>query len=338
MKILQVNKPGPFSIIQDSGRYGYQRYGLAPAGAMDEVAYRLGNYLLGNSPEAASLEFTIKGPELEVSGPTYIAVTGGPCEITVNDEKVYPPYAPIRIETGDRVSIGAITEGTRGYLSLAGGIDVPSQLSSRSTYLRGKVGGIEGRPVQAGDEVYTAGRYGSIGRPLPTAKWPVYKGPFEVDVIMGPQEEFFTEKGIHTFLSETFTISKEADRMGYRLNGPEIEHEGEADIISDGIPLGAVQVPGHRQPIIMMKDRQTTGGYPKIATTASYEIYRLGQARPGEQVKFNKVTLEEAKDKREKYEQWFKQLVEYIRQPAAQEIEYEMYVNKKPFRVKVTEI
>lgn len=313
MKVFHILNPGPVSTIQDSGRFGYLRYGMAPAGAMDEVAYQLGNHILGNPPDAAAIEFALMGPEVEVLQETFIVVSGGSCDIVVKGESGFSMYTPIKLLPGDKVSIPQVKDGIRGYLNVAGGINVPLKMNSRATYLRGRIGGIDGRCLEEGDVIHAFPESSTRGKPLPSSKWPKYPPPYKVDVILGPQDHLFSKKGVETFLSEEYRISWEADRMGYRLKGPEISHRDKADIISDGIPLGAVQVPGHRQPIIMMKDRQTTGGYPKIATVASYEISKLGQARPGSSIFFNQVTLEEARDKSRQHKEWFQGLVNAIK-------------------------
>ncbi len=313
MNVIKILAAGPFTTVQDLGRFGYQRYGMAPAGAMDDISFQLGNHILGNSLDKAGLEFTLQGPNVEVLNDTVIAVTGGWCQMYVNGE-LQPLYAPIELVAGDQVSFSKMTKGVRGYLCVQGGIDVPQVMGSRSTYLRGQVGGFSGRHLKSGDVLSSALPEKPFQAPLPTEMWPDFASQISVDVVMGPQMDYFTEQGIETFLSKTYNISEAADRMGYRLSGPEIEHSSEADIISDGIPLGAIQVPGHRQPIIMMKDRQTTGGYPKIATVASYEIYKLGQAKPGDKIKFNKISINQARQKQGKIENWFKQLQRLVDQ------------------------
>jgi len=338
LQVIKVIESGPFTTVQDGGRYGYQRYGMAPAGAMDEVSYLLGNLILGNEPNAASLEFTLKGPRLEILHDTTLAVTGGRCVVTVNGHRKYFIFEPIEVKSGDQIDIEWITEGVRGYLAVKGGFDVPLIMQSRSTYLRGKIGGFEGRRLK-GEEVLSALQSNnSLGRALTEERWPSYLPPFEIDVIMGPQADFFTEEGVNTFLNETFQISESADRMGYRLTGPEVVHVDKADIISDGIPLGAIQVPGHKQPIIMMKDRQTTGGYPKIATAASYEIYRLGQAKPGDQLSFRSVSLDQAKEKKNHYNKWFQGLTEYVSQRDQGEKHFRLFVDDKSYYVSIKEI
>ncbi|ACB84729.1 biotin-dependent carboxyltransferase family protein [Natranaerobius thermophilus] len=343
MSTIKITDPGPFTTIQDLGRFGFQRYGMAPSGAMDEVSFQLGNYLLGNEPNAAAIEFTLKGPELEIKKETLVAVTGGRCQVKVNGE-LSPMYAPLHLCPGDQISFSGIQEGLRGYLCVLGGVDVPLVMQSRSTYLKGQIGGIEGRQVKKGDTLdacsYSSLDFSHIDQrsPLPTKYWPTFISPYEIDVILGPQVDYFSEQGVNTFLSQEYQISDAADRMGYRLNGPEIEHQGAADIISDGIPLGGIQVPGHGQPIIMMKDRQTTGGYPKIATVASYEIYKLGQAKPGDRIKFNKISLEEARQKKHKHDLWFDNLVDLIKQPVKNKQIINLHFKSSSYKVTIQEL
>ncbi len=338
MQVIKVLEPGPFTTVQDGGRFGYQRYGMAPAGAMDEVAYRLGNLMLGNDANAASLEFTLKGPRLEILDDTILVVTGGHCVVNINGSQEYPVYEPVKVKEGDQVEIGWITEGVRGYVIVQGGLDLPAVMQSRSTYLRGRIGGVGGAQLKGGEVLAVLKEHGPLGRALPGDRWPSYQPPFVIDVIMGPQADFFTKEGIETFLEGDFQISEAADRMGYRLTGPEVMHVDKADIISDGIPLGAIQVPGHRQPIIMMKDRQTTGGYPKIATAASYEIYRLGQAKPGDGLSFKKVSIEEAKEKKDDFDKWYHELAEYVTRPGNGLKHFKVIVDGKSFFASIKEI
>jgi biotin-dependent carboxylase-like uncharacterized protein len=191
-----------------------------------------------------------------------------------------------------------VTGGCRAYLAVAGGIDVPPALGSRATYLRGRLGGLGGRALQKGDALPVgapaAGAAGVEGRTVPPARRPAYPTEVECRVILGPQAERFTADGVAAFLGEPYEVTPHADRMGYRLKGPPIGHAAGHDIISDGIPLGGIQVPGEGQPIVLLVDRQTTGGYTKIATVISADIGRIGQTRPGNRVRFTAVDLPQA--------------------------------------------
>ncbi|MGI6144084.1 MAG: biotin-dependent carboxyltransferase family protein [bacterium] len=294
-KILEVIKPGFLTTIQDRGRHGYQAFGMPVAGAVDEFSLRIANILAGNSEGAAALEMTLLGPKLKVLAPVKVALTGADLGARINGAE-FPRWETVAVNPGDEISFTAAREGCRAYLAVAGGIDVPKIMGSRSTYLRGKIGGIEGRALKAGD-LLSAGSLQEknlpVGTKLAEELIPKFSSPITLRVIPGPQEDHFTPAGLDTFFQSEYTVTTEADRMGYRLQGPTIEHREGADIISDGIPLGAVQVPGHGLPIVMLADRQTTGGYPKIATACSVDLSRIGQAKPGDTVHFVAISKEE---------------------------------------------
>ena len=297
--IFEVSTPGLLTTVQDLGRWGYQGKGMPVAGAMDPQALKIGNILVGNDPQEAALEITVMGPTLTVAeGEGLIALTGAEIEFTINEIET-PLWQSIKVKAGDVISVTSPKgKGCRAYLCISGGIDVPLIMGSKSTYLRAKVGGLEGRALKAGDLI-------SAG-PLKPLTWlaadficPEHlrpeRGPdLPLRVVLGPQDDAFTEKGIKTFLESEYKITNEADRMGYRLEGPVIEHKSGADIISDAIPLGAVQVPGHGRPICMLADRQTTGGYTKIAVLCTPDIATLAQRIPGQSVSFKAISLEES--------------------------------------------
>lgn len=295
-KILEVITPGLLTTIQDRGRHGYQAFGMPVAGAVDEFALRVANILVGNPEGAAALEMTLLGPKLKVLAPVKVALTGADLGARINGAE-FPRWETVAVNPGDEISFTAAREGCRAYLAVAGGIDVPEVMGSRATYLRGKIGGIDGRALKAGD-VLSAGslqeRNLPTGTRLAEGLIPKYSSAITLRVIPGPQDDHFTEAGLETFFQSEYTVTTEADRMGYRLQGPTIEHKEGADIISDGIPLGAVQVPGHGLPIVMLADRQTTGGYPKIATVCSVDLSLIGQAKPGDTVRFATIGREEA--------------------------------------------
>jgi biotin-dependent carboxylase-like uncharacterized protein len=208
-------------------------------------------------------------------------------------------WQSLAVQSGDVLSFAGLKSGLRGYLAVAGGVDTPLVMNSRSTYTKAALGGFEGRALKAGDLVpLGAGLEPDKAQvallSIPEDRIPVYGVSKTVRIVLGPQDDAFTETGIQTFLDSIYTVTNECDRMGYRLDGPSIEHVKGGDIISDGIAFGAVQVPGHGKPIIMMADRQTTGGYTKIAGVISVDLPLLAQSKPGDQIKFQKVTLEEA--------------------------------------------
>jgi antagonist of KipI len=303
METFEVIQPGPLTTIQDLGRYGYQQYGVPPSGALDNYAFRIGNLLVGNQETAASLEITLFGCQLRVLQDTTVAVTGADLGATLNGNPI-SMWESIPVRRGDIISFPLPKSGCRAYLALTGGINVHLVMSSAATYTRASIGGLEGRALRKGDILQT-------GKPVPAPKRarvpseyiPLYQQQIELRVILGPQDNCFTEDGIRTFLQSEYTVSTQADRMGFRLVGPKIQHRETADIISDGIPLGAVQVPGDGLPIILLADRQTTGGYTKIATAISVDISKLAQAKPDYKVRFRQVSEDEALIALQEYEQ-----------------------------------
>jgi antagonist of KipI len=295
-KVLEIITPGLLTTIQDRGRHGYQAFGMPVAGAMDDYALRTANILVGNPEGTAALELTLLGPHLKVLTPVKLALTGADLGAEINGEE-FPRWQTVAVRAGDEITFTAVKDGCRAYLAVAGGLDVPEVMGSRSTYLRGKIGGLSGRALKAGDIIATCSSRNKnvpTGTRLAPTLLPEYQAQIILRVILGPQEDHFTSAGRDTFLSSEYAVTTEADRMGYRLEGPKIEHAAGADIISDGIPLGAVQVPGHGLPIIMLADRQTTGGYPKIATVCSVDLSSIGQAKPGDKIRFETITREES--------------------------------------------
>ena len=297
MGSVKVINPGLLTLIEDSGRHGYQQYGVPVSGVMDSFSHRVSNILVGNHELEAVLEVTMMGPQLEFMDQMAIAITGGDLSPAVNGRTV-PMWESIVINKGDRLSFQGLKSGCRSYIAFSGGINVPEVMGSKSTYTRGKIGGIEGRALKAGDilEIGTPTESPASlgGRKTPPEFIPEYSTTMELRVTLGPQEDCFTADGINTFLSEFYEVTNECDRMGYRLKGKNIEHVKGGDIISDGIAMGAVQVPGHGQPIIMLADRQTTGGYTKIANVIWADLPKVAQAKPGDKIKFVKVTVPEA--------------------------------------------
>jgi len=301
-EILEVIQPGPLTTIQDLGRSGYQQYGVPVAGAMDTFAFRVGNLLAGNNENTAALEITLMGLRVRVLADAVVAVTGGDLTPKLNNSPL-PMWQPINVKAGDIIAFGWAKPGCRAYLAFAGGIDVPAVMGSRSTYVKSGIGGFKGRALVAGDRlesVKTTIR--KTEHKLPAEFIPSYEKSNTIRVIMGPQDDCFTEEGIKTFLSSEYTVSNEADRTGYRLSGPVIKHMASAEIISDGIPAGAVQVPGSGLPIVLLADRQTTGGYPKIACVVTTDTAKLAQAKPGDRVKFESISLDKAHSLLEEYE------------------------------------
>ena len=295
---LKVIQPGMLSTIQDIGRYGYQRYGMPTAGAMDTFALRAANALVGNDDNAACIEATVLGPRIEILSDTMIAITGANVSPRMDSEPI-PMWQSVAASKGSRLEFRSPKDGMRGYLAVTGGIDVPEVMGSRATYMKAAIGGVEGRPLRAGDILNALGDTPEVpatARNFPADAIPQYGSAHELRVVLGPQESAFTQAGIDTFLSETYTVSIHSDRMGYRLEGKPVEHEDGPDVISDGTPLGTIQIPGDGQPIILLSDRGTTGGYTKIATVISTDLSKIAQAMPGHTIKFRAVSVEEAQE------------------------------------------
>jgi biotin-dependent carboxylase-like uncharacterized protein len=293
---LAVVDAGLLTTVQDLGRPGYGRLGIPPSGPLDPPAFRLANRLVGNPDDAAGLEMTLKGPTLEVRRAVVVAVTGADMAVLVNGQAA-PGWTGLALRPGDTLAFRMASAGCRAYLAVAGGLAVPPVLGSRATYLRGTLGGVEGRALRKGDllPVGSAGAPGpAAGRAVPAVRRPAYPAEVECRVVLGPQADRFTAAGVAAFLGGVYEVTPQADRMGYRLAGPAVEHARGHDIVSDGIPLGGIQVPGEGQPIVLLVDRQTTGGYTKLATVISVDVARIGQTRPGHRLRFRAVSLGEA--------------------------------------------
>jgi antagonist of KipI len=293
--LIEVLRPGLLTTVQDRGRFGFQKFGVPVSGGVDETALRIANVLVGNPQGAAALEMTALGPQLRFLADAVVALTGAEVEGDL-DGRPAPWYGAFQVRAGQVLDVRACSRGLRAYLAIAGGIDVPVLLGSRSTCLAAKFGGLQGRALMVGDVLagWSPSSLGEAGRVVPDAWRPRHGGPVALRVVMGPQDDAFTEAGRRTFLESTYRVSPHADRMGYRLDGPVIAHRGSADIISDWVPLGGVQVPGDGKPIILLADRQTTGGYPKIATVIKPDTGVVAQLRPGDGLTFRAVSVAEA--------------------------------------------
>ncbi|MBV7507054.1 biotin-dependent carboxyltransferase family protein [Bacillus sp. sid0103] len=293
MPVFRVIKPGLQTTVQDLGRYGYQQFGISPSGAMDPYSMQLANILVGNDPGEAVLEASFLGPVLEAVSDMVIAICGGNFSPEIGNREA-PMWKSFLLKKGEILSIGSYKQGARAYLAMKGGIDVPVVLKSKATSLNGGFGGYEGRPLQKGDLLY--------GNPVIKKPWkslhpeliPQFNKQLTVRVILGPHQQMFTEKSIEQFLFEKYVVTPQSNRMGYQLRGQKLEHTLSPDIISDPIPLGGIQVSANGQPIILMADRQTTGGYTRIGTVISVDIPLLAQAVPDTTISFTEVSLEEA--------------------------------------------
>ncbi len=302
---IMMLQSGLLTTIQDAGRRGYQRYGMGVSGAVDVHAYIYANILVGNRQNEAVLEVTLLGPKIEFTSNSVIAVTGGDLSPTL-DGNPLPMYRAVRVTKGSILSFGPPKTGCRAYIAFAGGLAITPIMGSRSTYIKANLGGYEGRRLLAGDEIAfrrPSSCPANVERRIMEPD--TFGGEYTVRVLMGPQDDSFTDRGIETFLSETYTVTNEFDRMGYRLTGPKIEHVTDGNIITDGIAFGAIQVPDGGEPIIMLADRQTTGGYAKIASIINVDMPMIAQCKAGDRIRFIKTDIETAqrafRDQRAKY-------------------------------------
>lgn len=295
MSFLHVIKPGLLTTIQDRGRWGFQDRGVPVGGPMDPWSHRLANAIVGNDENAATLEITLIGPELEFEGEALVAVTGATFRVLV-DGGALPLNTPCRVARGSRIRFAERSAGARAYLAIGGGVLVAPVMGSRATHALSEMGGLTGRALAAGDRL-------PIPAAPPTSKGPRREHPALVSlprggaalrVMLGPQDDRFTQAGIATLQSARFMITPQSDRMAYRLDGPALERIGPAEIISDATPLGSIQVPASGQPILLMADRATTGGYPKIATVVTADLGVAGQLAPGDWVEFAACTSRDA--------------------------------------------
>jgi len=291
--VIRILDAGPQTTVQDLGRTGQMRYGIPPSGPVDRFAFVLANRLVGNADTAAALECTLIGPRFEITDAGAIAITGAEMPVTVNGRSA-AGWSTIAVKAGDVVKLGPARTGVRSYVGVAGGLDVPLVLGSRSTYLRGRVGGVEGRALRKGDELRVFPSGPVEPRRVEPRAIPDYTGEPTVRAVLGPQADRFTAEGLEALFGGRYEVLPQSDRMGSRLRGPRIAHARGHDIVSDGIALGSIQVPGDGQPIVLLVDRQSTGGYTKAATICSFDIWRVGQARPGQSLRFHQIGVDEA--------------------------------------------
>jgi biotin-dependent carboxylase-like uncharacterized protein len=305
--MLKVLDPGLLTTVQDLGRFGWYHIGMPPSGAMDNFSFRVGNLLIGNDEGVAGLEITYVGPTLEVTAETIIAVTGAEVSLHINDQPA-SLWQAHRVTTGDRLKLGNISRGARAYLCVAGGIDVPVLLGSRSTYMLGRFGGLEGRKLQAGDQLRLGPVKNSsntaLGRTLPRPLIPTPAKELEVRIVMGMCSYRVKDESLADFLASTWEVSTEADRIGYRLKGPTFHFKpGEqpfgagadpSNVVDLGYPVGSIQIPGGLEAILLLNDAVTGGGYTTIGTVIKADLDRIAQASPGSKVRFHAVGVGEA--------------------------------------------
>ncbi|MGN0776916.1 MAG: biotin-dependent carboxyltransferase family protein [Candidatus Ventricola sp.] len=308
---MNILFPGPLSTVQDMGRTGCAAQGYPECGACDKYALALGNLLCGNPETAAAVEMTLSGATVQFDQDAVIALTGASCTPTLNGQGI-PLYAPVRIPAGATLETGMFTAGLRAYLCVRGGVEVKPVLGSRSTDQKCHIGGLEGRALRSGDRLpigqpapgYAFDRAVRAARILADKPWllrprtahsflPGQAVPL-LRAVPGPQDDAFTSEGLHTFFSDMYTVTTDSNRMGVKLSGPAVAAKDGSDILSDGIVEGSVQISSNGQPILMLADHQTTGGYAKVATVIAPDLSAAAQLRPGELAAFRPVTAAQA--------------------------------------------
>lgn len=297
MTEILIREPGPLTTVQDLGRFGSQSLGVPPSGAADPDALETANLLVGNDPGEACLECTLRGPVLEFTGPAAFSLCGGRAAARLNDAEV-PLWETLYAKAGDVLSIGPAETGLRLYIAVAGGLDIPPVLGSRSTYARAGFGGWEGRALRAGDRIpLRADPDARVvpARTVPEGERPEYPSEIRVRALPSHELDRFRPESVERFFRDSYAVSPKSDRMGCRLEGAPLVHTRGADVVSSGVLTGTVQVPGDGLPIVLLADRQTTGGYTRIAHVIRADLSKLGQARPGDRVRFVRTTPEEAR-------------------------------------------
>lgn len=346
MAYITVEKAGLLDIIQDLGRWGYQSQGMSVSGAMDPFSYQIGNLLLGNNRNDPSIEITMAGPALRFSHPTRIVMSGANFFPKLNDQPI-PLWQPIEVQSNDVLSFGQPKNGCRCYLAIQGGLQLTKILGSTSTFSKAEIGGIEGRALKKGDSVpYKAcedfisavqsksmnhtiltDKVNAVNNTLPKNKlnyslsynilkayldplFPTHNVQEEVTlrILLGPNDDYFNEEEISKFLHSTFTVSPMMDRMGLRLLGPNIQHSKNKELLSSAIPFGGIQIPSNGEPILLMADRQTTGGYPLIGTVIYVDLSKAAQLLPQQKVRFQPMMIDDAQDLYSEFKRLLKQL------------------------------
>ena len=295
---VHVVSPGFLTTVQDLGRQRQAHLGISASGAADSLSLRVGNLLLGNPENTAALEMTLVGCTLRFEEDSFITLTGSDFAPNVNGGSL-PLWTPVLIRSGDVLHLGHTTSGARAYLCVQGGFQCKPFLGSVSTHLMTGLGGIEGRPLKKGDTLSVHRLAGKLPSPPPQSFTSLLRMVDErtpLRVTRGPQEDFFSEESNATFFSSSYTVSEDSNRMGLRLIGPALTRTVDRELLTEGVSLGAIQVPQSGQPIILFVEHQTTGGYPKIANVISADFHRLGQLRPRDEVRFESVSFDRALD------------------------------------------
>ena len=335
MSGIKILNGGLLSTIQDFGRVGFKKFGMPSAGVMDGFSYQISQFLVQNKNPKAVIETTLMGVEIEFLQSMSVAVTGAENELYINGNKVSLWHSH-EVNAGDILKLGVASKGVRNYIAFSKEMDIKSINGSQSTYLKSGIGGLEGRALRAGDMIDFLPNhkvYKSLS--LPHEEIPYFSQELTVRVVMGPEDGAFSEGGIKNFLGSPYSVSQRSDRMGYRLDGEKIEHKKGADILSNATSFGPIQVPNDGQPIVLMADAQTTGGYTKIATVIKADLYKLAQLGSGGVIRFKSVSVNEAVMA---YEAYIKEFVRLNGLLERKVHSYTININNKKFKVTVEEI
>jgi antagonist of KipI len=328
--MITILKPGLLTTIQDLGRFGFQKYGVITSGAMDQIAFRIANLLVGNQENQAGLEITLIGPTLKFETDLLISICGADFAPTINGDTVRL-YRPTFVKEGSILDFGMAHNGARAYLAVAGGFDVPIVMNSSSTYLRAKIGGFHGRKLKSGDKLFlqspsskmkkriseftektASNQYLQLNWFVDFGHVPTDKTHSIVRVITGREFELFSKESQKKFLLDSYMITSKSDRMGYRLHGSPLFLEKQFEMLSEAVCFGTIQVPADGNPIVLLADRQTTGGYPRIAQIITVDLPVVAQAKPGNVLSFVRISHEEAQMLYIEREQEFKRLKKAI--------------------------
>ncbi|MGB6406853.1 MAG: biotin-dependent carboxyltransferase family protein [Planococcus donghaensis] len=314
--MLKILKGGLQTSVQDLGRIGFQKYGVIASGVMDPFAHRLANLLVGNDEQLATLEISLVGPKIQFTEDTLIALCGGDLSPQINGSPI-KPWRMLVVKKDSTLTFGEPRIGARCYLAVAGGIQVEEVMGSRSTYLRAGIGGFKGRSLTKGDDIHngelTPIQLKALERSsdnefdwlVPPARY--FEEPI-IRMIKGKQFELFNDASKDQIFTEAFSVSGNSDRMGYRLEGPSLALEEPTELISEAVAFGSVQVPSDGNPIILMADRQTTGGYPKIGQVASVDLPLIAQLQQGQQLRFKEISLADAQQRFIEQEQHIREI------------------------------
>ncbi|MDK8182331.1 biotin-dependent carboxyltransferase family protein [Paenibacillus sp. UMB4589-SE434] len=305
---IRVITPGLLTTVQDLGRFGFQKFGVLASGAMDTMALRMANLLAGNEEHAAAIEMTLLGPQLVFEQGTVVVLAGGSLSPAV-DGAAIPLGRPVYLPAGSKLTFGKAISGCRSYLAVAGGIQVPDVMGSRSTYLRAGIGGLHGRALQAGDVLETGvaasgwNEHFKDRAKVEVLSWgashelqPMYRDNPVLRAVSGPEYNCFTEESRQMFWEKPFRVTPQSDRMGYRLADVPLSLADPFEMVSAAVGIGTIQVPSEGNPIVLLADRQTAGGYPRITHIISVDLPLIAQVKPGGYVRFTEVSLEEAQE------------------------------------------